>query len=67
MARKLFKMGEQLGHEMRVLDLGGGFPGCAEEREFFDRVMQCKNLLHFQNCSNELFLVDFQCDQRRVG
>jgi diaminopimelate decarboxylase len=35
-ARRLFDIGLQEGHNMRLLDIGGGFPG--NDKQLFDKV-----------------------------
>ncbi|XP_012813617.2 ornithine decarboxylase isoform X2 [Xenopus tropicalis] len=36
-ARKVFDIGKNLGHQMRLLDIGGGFPGDSESRPTFEK------------------------------
>lgn len=36
-ARRLFDIGEAMGHQMSILDIGGGFPG-AEHHISFEEV-----------------------------
>ncbi|KAI1707418.1 pyridoxal-dependent decarboxylase, pyridoxal binding domain-containing protein [Ditylenchus destructor] len=43
-ARQLFDIGKSLGHnKMRVLDIGGGFPGCDTEKMSFDKIVSVIN------------------------
>uniref|UniRef100_A0A915D3L9 ornithine decarboxylase n=1 Tax=Ditylenchus dipsaci TaxID=166011 RepID=A0A915D3L9_9BILA len=42
-ARRLFDIGTQLGHQMRLLDIGGGYPGFDTEKISFDRMAQAIN------------------------
>lgn len=37
-ARLVFEMGAELGHKMRLLDLGGGIPGAKESKGHFEEV-----------------------------
>jgi len=41
--RKLFNVGKSLGHQMRFLDLGGGFPGCDNKKNSLD---QCADAIN---------------------
>jgi ornithine decarboxylase len=35
---KLFTFGKKIGHDMRILDIGGGFPGHDTENISFDQI-----------------------------
>ena len=37
-AKNLFKFGEFLGYDMKLMDIGGGFPGSDDEK--FEKVKQ---------------------------
>lgn len=37
-ARLVFEMGAELGHKMRLLDLGGGIPGAKESKGHFEEI-----------------------------
>lgn len=37
-ARLVFEMGAELGYKMRLLDIGGGFPGAEEAKGHFEEV-----------------------------
>lgn len=38
-ARRLFNFGKSLGHKMRILDIGGGFPGFDSIEVTFDKIV----------------------------
>lgn len=49
-ARRLFDVGKQLGHNMHVLDLGGGYPGYENQDITFQKIALTINIalsLHF--------------------
>lgn len=41
-ARRLFDIGLGLGHQMELLDIGGGFPG--DNTQLFDKVVIASNI-----------------------
>lgn len=41
--RKLFEVGASLGHKLRLVDIGGGFPGEDSKKISFDQVSQRVN------------------------
>lgn len=44
-SNEIFKVGLKMGHNMYVLDIGGGFPGQNTNHMSFDKV--CRSILVF--------------------
>lgn len=50
-ARRLFDIGSEYGHEMHILDVGGGYPGVDTEEISLEKVSKLPNyeILNFNN------------------